>query len=235
MHHQAYGFEVVLPGERVRFIHGPTLENDSALCRVKSVERADPRSLIIRFEEPIPVGIGAGDALENADWHPSVSFCNNTVRHNRARGALFTTPEPVLVEHNRFLWSSGSAILLAGDAQGWYESGACGNVIIRRNEFDHCLTSLFQFTDAIISICPEVKQPQAQKARYHENIRIEHNVFRTHRVPLLSAVSADKVSFRHNRVIYDDNGPTLFSGEPYRLRHCGKMKLQPIALPGSRK
>ncbi len=228
MHHQAYGFELLKEGERVQFIHGPTLENNPQLTVVKSVSRPDPQTLRITLESPLPEGIGTGDALENADWHPRVTFTHNTVRHNRARGALFTTPEPVLVEHNHFDWSSGSAILLAGDAQGWYESGRCLDVTIRHNTFDHCLTSLFQFTEAIISICPEVKQPDAQKERYHRNIRIEHNRFLTHRVPLLSAISADALIFRNNEVIYDDAAPTLSEGTPYRLRHCGTVELQEV-------
>ncbi len=231
MHRQAVGFEVFEPGEQVQFIHGPTLENNPQLGRVKSATLQDARTLRLSFESPLPEGIGVGDALENADWHPSVHFVDNVVRHNRARGALFTTPKRVLVEHNRFYWSSGSAILLAGDAQGWYESGRCHEVIIRDNVFDHNLTCLFQFTDGIISICPEVKQPDRQKERYHRNILIERNTFRTHRVPLLSAISADGLIFRDNSIKYDKDGPTLFEGVPYRIRHCGEVELQEVKLP----
>ncbi len=231
MHPQAVGFEVFEPGEQVQFIHGPTLENDPQLGRVKSATLKDARTLHLCFESPLPEGIGVGDALENADWHPSVHFFDNLVRHNRARGALFTTPRRVLVEHNRFLWSSGSAILLAGDAQGWYESGRCREVIIRDNVFDHNLTCLFQFTDGIISICPEVKQPERQKVRYHRTILIARRPFHTPRVPQLSAISAAGLLFRDNSIIYDDKGPTLFEGVPYRIRHCGEVELQEIATP----
>ncbi len=234
MHRQAIGFEVVQPGERVRFIHGPTLENAPKLVRAKTVQMPDARTVRITLEAPLPEGIGVGDALENADWHPGVRFCNNTVRHNRARGALFTTPEPVLVEGNRFIWSSGSAILLAGDAQGWYESGSCRKVIIRDNLFDHNLTCRFQFTDAIISICPEVKNISAQKNRYHRGIIIEGNTFRTHRVPLLSAISAEGITFRHNTVEYDDVAAPLHDGVPYRLQHCERTRLQPITPLGKK-
>ncbi len=231
MHPQAVGFEVVQPGESVQFIHGRTLENHPQPVRVKQATLRDNRTLQLTLEAPLPPGIGAGDALENAEWHPAVTFRNNTIRHNRARGTLFTTPKPVLVEHNNFVWSSGSAILLAGDAQGWYESGRCQNVTIRHNLFDHNLSSLFQFTDAVISICPEVKQPAAQRECYHRGIRIEHNRFLTHRVPLLSAVSADGLIFRNNEVFYDDDAPTLFKGEPYRIRHCGQVELQDVESP----
>ncbi len=235
MHRQAMGFETFLPGEHVTFIRSTTLENQPGAVRIASVTKVDAEHLRLTLDAPLPEGIGAGDAVENADWHPSVTFRKNTVRHNRARGALFTTPLPVRVENNRFIWSSGSAILLAGDAQGWYESGRCLDVSITNNLFDHNLTCQFQFTDGIISICPEVKQPDRQQERYHRNIRIEGNTFRTHRVPLLSAISASDVSFRRNKVIYDNNYTPLHDGVPYRLLHCERMELQKVEAPRVRR
>ena len=221
MHGQAYGFEVFAPGETVQFIHGPTLEPDSELRKVKTVEFLDSRHIRITLDKDIPDGIKAGDAIENADWHPSVDFSHNTIRHNRARGALFTTPRPVRVIGNHFDHTHGSAILLAGDAQGWYESGACRDVLIQGNTFRHGLTGLYQFTDAIISICPEVRQPAQQKERYHRNIRIVDNHFITHRVPLLSAISADEVTFSGNTIERHDIYPTVKNGVPYIIRHSG--------------
>jgi hypothetical protein len=178
MHGQAYGFEVMEPGEQLQFIHGPTLELNPQLRKVEKVEVIDPRHVRVTLTEDIPAGIGTGDAIENADWHPSVDFSNNTVRHNRARGALFTTPKPVRVIGNHFDHTHGSAILLAGDAQGWYESGACQDVLIKDNVFRHGLTGLYQFTDALIAICPEVRKPGEQKQRYHRNVRIIGNQFK---------------------------------------------------------
>ncbi len=226
VHRQAYGFETFRAGENMRFIRSSTLENSEKTARVLAVENPDPKVLHITLDSPVPEGLGKGDAVENADWHPSVIFRNNTVRNNRARGALFTTPKPVLVEGNRFIRSSGSAILLAGDAVGWYESGACSDVVIRNNLFDHNLTAVYQFTNGIISICPQVAHPQEQKQRYHRHIRIEGNTFRTHRVPLLYAVSADDLIMQGNTVEYDDLYPALYGGTPYDIQHCGTVKLQ---------
>ena len=229
MHGQAYGFEVMEPGEQLQFIHGPTLELNPQLRKVASVEVIDPRHVRVTLTEDIPDGIGAGDAIENADWHPSVDFSNNTVRHNRARGALFTTPKPVRVIDNHFDHTHGSAILLAGDAQGWYESGACQDVLIKGNVFRHGLTGLYQFTDALIAICPEVRKPAEQKQSYHRNVHITGNQFITHRVPLLSAISADNVTFTGNKIQYRDIYPAQSEGRPYLLKEaCGGMKLQKI-------
>ena len=215
MHGQSVGFEVFRPGEKVQFIKGKTLENHPALGNVKEVVKLDETHLRITLAEPMPEDIGQGDAVENADWYPAVTFKNNTVRYNRARGCLFTTPKPVLVEGNKFIRSHGSAILLAGDAQGWYESGACRDVTIRGNLFDHNLTASYQFTEAVIAIIPEVRQLDRQQEPYHRHIVIEGNTFRTHRVPLLFVRSGDEITWRNNKVSYDDKFPARRNGEPF--------------------
>ena len=226
MHSQAVGFEVFEKGESVQFIKGTTLENTSELGKVDSVQKLDEEHLRITFEAPLPAGVGEGDALENADWYPSVNFIGCTVQHNRARGTLFTTPKPVLVKDCKFIGSSGSAILLAGDAQGWYDSGRCLDVKIINNFFDHNLIQRYQFTDGIISIYPMVKKPEQQTVRYHQNILIEGNTFLTHRVPLIYAISADGIIFRNNDVQFDDLHAPMHDKKPYVLKHCGKTDLQ---------
>ena len=227
-HVQAIGFETFLPGEKVQFIKGKTLENHTQPGKVVSVEKIDERRLRIVLEDPMPEDISEGDAIENGDWYPAVNFIGCTVRHNRARGSLFTTPKPVLVKDCNFVASHGSAILLAGDAQGWYESGRCLDVRIINNLFDHNLTARYQFTEAIISIYPEVKEPEKQTERYHRNILIEGNTFLTHHVPLIYAISADNLIFRNNVVKYDNKYPGINSGKTYILKHCGKTDLQKL-------
>ena len=228
MHGQAIGFEVFEPGEQVQFIKGATLENTPELGKVKRVKKLDEEYLRITFESPLPAGISEGDALENADWYPSVNFIGCTVQHNRARGTLFTTPKPVLVKDCKFIGSSGSAILLAGDAQGWYESGRCLDVKIINNLFDHNLIQRYQFTEGIISIYPMVNKPENQQVRYHKNVLIEGNTFLTHRVPLIYAISADGIIFRNNTVKFDDKHAPMHDKKPYVLKHCGKTELQPL-------
>ena len=224
MHRQAVGFEVFLPGEKIRFINGPTLE-PGGTATVKTAVKKNSAEMVITVEEPLPSSVRAGDAVENADFYPSVVFRNNIVRNNRARGSLFTAPERVLVEGNLFDHSSGSAILLAGDAQGWYESGACHEVVIRKNTFINNLTSRYQFTNAIISIYPEVKQLDRQRDYYHRNVLIENNVFKTFDVPLLFAISTDNLKFINNKVIYNDE----FKGwgqKPFQFRRCANILIK---------
>ncbi len=224
MHGQAVGFEVFEPGETLRLIAGKTLENGKT-AKIKSVRKTDREHLVITLEKPLPPEVKAGDAVENADWYPSVIFRNNTVRNNRARGSLFTTPESVLVENNLFDHSSGSAILLAGDAQGWYESGRCRKVVIRNNKFVHNLTSRYQFTEAVISIYPEVKNLGGQQAYYHSNVSITNNVFVTQNVPLLFAVSTENILFARNKIQYD-NAYSGWNAKPFIFRRCRNVVLR---------
>jgi hypothetical protein len=130
------------------------------------------------------------------------------------------------VEGNTFDHSSGSAILLAGDANGWYESGACDGVVIRKNIFRDNLTSRYQFTNALISVCPTA--PAIGKPEgffYHRNVRIEDNVFETFDVPLVSAVSTDGVLFRNNTVRYNKNYPG-WEKPPFDFRHCANVRIE---------
>jgi hypothetical protein len=218
MHGQSIGFEIARPGENLRFIKAKTL-TDGETRKVATARRTSETEITFTFDSPLPEDVVVGDALENPDWQPSVVFRGNTVKNNRARGSLFTTNKPVLVENNRFESVAGSAILLAGDANGWFESGACHDVLIRNNAFVNNLTSRFQFTEAIIVAYPEVPQLSAQTKRYHSAVRIEDNDFETFDVPLVYAASTDGLSFTGNRVTYNDKFNSWHK-QPFIFKGC---------------
>ena len=237
MHHQSVGFEVFRPGERLRFIDGDTLE-PGAETTVVAVERHGAEEVTLTLDAPLPEGMGVGDAVENADWQCSATFRGNIVRFNRARGTLFTTPGRVLVESNLFDRVSGCAVLLAGDAHYWFESGACRDVLIRGNVFRNCLTAYGSHGHSfgVVSICPTVHDIAAQKRRYHGNVRIEDNLFEAFDVPLLYVFSTDGLKWRRNRVVrnalYRGQGKPPFivessanvdlGGEADRLSYAGR-------------
>jgi hypothetical protein len=103
----------------------------------------------VTFEGPVPAGLKVGDALENLTWSPDVTIRGCHFASNRARGALISIPGRVLIEKNRFE-SSGSAMLIAGDANYWYESGAVTDVTIRHNTFEApCLALAGPDSDAL--------------------------------------------------------------------------------------
>lgn len=202
MHEQSVGFEVFRPYEKLRFIAGDTLETGPEFV-VADVKRLNDREILVCLDRPIPEGWGVGDAVENADYQCAAIFRQNIVRFNRARGTLFTTPKPVLVESNLFDRVTGSAILFAGDAHYWFESGACRDVTVKSNVFRNCLTCYgsHQFSNGVISFYPMIHNIDRQQTRYHGNVRIEGNVFESFDVPLLYARSVDGLVFRDNKVV----------------------------------
>ncbi len=223
VHNQAFGFETFLPGETLQFIQAKWLTPRDPR-KVKSVRRTGEDCLVITLDADVPEDLGKGDAVENADWFPSIVFRGNLVHNNRARGSLFTTPKPVLVEDNRFEDIAGSAILLAGDANGWYESGACHDVVIRKNLFKDNLTSRFQFTEGLISFYPEIPDLKGQKEYYHRNVKIEDNTFETFDVPILFGISTQGITFRGNKVTYNDKFPS-WKKPPFILNRCDQVEI----------
>jgi len=220
MHPQAVGFDVFLPGETLRFVCGRTLENGPEL-KVAAVERLSPEEVEITLDGSVPDGFGVGDAVENADWQCSVSFTGNVVRNNRARGSLFTTSGRVVVASNRFEHCTGAAVLFAGDASKWYETGACRDVAIRGNVFSNCCTAAkwHGYSRGILSFCPTVGDVGSQKEPYHRNVLVEDNVFHTFDVPLLYAFSVENLVWRNNRVFRNDDYRG-WGEPPFVIDHC---------------
>ena len=209
MHGQSYGFDWADVGDTVQFIRSGTMElweEKNVIHAIRPLRKNldDPiKEFYIEFEEPLTEEIDpdfTDVGIENLTWTPAVVFTNNLIRNNRARGALFSTPKPTRVENNIFDHTSGCAILLCGDSNGWYETGSCRDVTIRKNTFINALTSMYQFTNAVISIYPEIPNLDKQEKYFHGGIRIEDNDFITFDQPLLYAKSVEDIRFSENRI-----------------------------------
>lgn len=210
MHDQSWGFEWGRPGDDVQFVRSETMEligNQNQITAIRPYDKNEisgAREFSITFKDPIDPTINekSGFGIENLTWTPEVLFAGNTIRNNRARGTLFSTPKKTVVEDNLFDHTSGTAILLCGDCNGWFETGACRDVTIRRNRFINALTNMFQFTNAIISIYPEIPNLKDQQKYFHGGkdggIVIENNEFDAFDAPILYAKSVDGLIFRNN-------------------------------------
>ncbi|MFV0267268.1 MAG: hypothetical protein ACK5HT_09045 [Draconibacterium sp.] len=199
MESMSVGMEWARPGEQVSFI-----DNKSLLSVGKGIVAAfvpvNISDFEISFQEAIPDNIQLDFGIENSSWTPEVTIQNSYFGSCRARGILVTTPKKVVIEKNTFE-SSGSAILIAGDVNSWYESGAVTDVLIKENKFlDPCLTSNYQFSEAIISIFPEVPELRENKSPYHKNIRILQNEFHVYDYPVLFAQSVNGLTFENNHL-----------------------------------
>ena len=254
MHGQAWGFDWGYVGDEVQFVRSNTMElvsrekNEIFVTKIENISIADQQSslgenvpgyshgakeFVIRFTDALPAEISEADGygIENLTWTPEVYFAGNTIRNNRARGTLFSTPKRTVVEDNLFDHTSGTAILLCGDCNGWYETGACRDVTIRRNRFVNALTCMFQFTNAVISIYPEIPNLNAQKAYFHGGkknaIRIVNNEFETFDHPLLYAKSVDGLLWKDNTVRHnEDYAPFHWNNSSVLLERASNVKIE---------
>lgn len=222
IHSQSWGFEWGRPGDKVQFVKSATMElagSSNEIAEIVPFGQEDidgARFFRIKFTNPVEKEISnkEGYGIENLEWTPEVLFAHNTIRNNRARGSLFSTPRKTVVEKNLFDHTSGTAILLCGDCNGWYETGACRDVLIKGNTFINSLTNMFQFTNAVISIYPEIPNLKDQVKYFHGGtdaggIVIEDNLFETFDAPLLYAKSVEKLVFKNNKIRHNQEFPAF--------------------------
>ncbi len=252
-HYQAWGFAWGDVGDSVCFIKAMTMEMLEERNVIKNI-RCQPatdngqqgssisfntnnskgaKEFIITFEKALPEELTKEEAfgIENLSWSPEVIFRHNVVRNNRARGALFSSPLRTICENNIFDHTSGTAILLCGDCNGWYEAGAVRNLTIRKNTFINALTNMFQFTNAVISIYPEIPNLEEQTRYFHggksDAIVIEKNHFITFDKPLLYAKSVDGLIFRKNKVTRNQDYKAFhWNQEEILLEKCNHIKIE---------
>jgi hypothetical protein len=121
------------PGDEIWFVN-PKLCQRSEPRIIKSkepiMEDGKSAGTKVTFTKPLPKGVQAGDYMENKTWNPSVEIRNcKILKNHRARGILVTTPEKVIIENNYFR-TAGTAILIEGDMDTWFESGSNTDVTI---------------------------------------------------------------------------------------------------------
>lgn len=118
-----------------------TTGSRGARNRIERIVRKSSKRLVVALREPLDKTFREDDFIENASWYANVSIHDCYFgRANRARGILLTTPGKVVVHNNRFM-TAGTAILIEGDTDYWFESGAVCDMDIHDNLFENCGTS----------------------------------------------------------------------------------------------
>ena len=235
-HSETSGFQWGVPGDTVQFNRADTMEIYDGTYTITEITPVDAPTpfgasrFLITVDRDLPEYInGENCGIENVSETPSVVYRNNVIRNNRARGGLFSSSKPILIEGNRFDHVSGTALLFCGDCSGWYESGPCREVVVRNNQFIDCMGSLYQFCRGIISIYPEIPNLPAQKKYYYggtENAFVfEHNTFETFDKPILYVRSADGVTFRHNLIIHNTDYPPISADPAFILDKANRVRI----------
>lgn len=199
MHHQTYGIQAFWPGDEVSFVSVASLQT-KAPAVVKEVKRLNDYEVLLTLEEAVPSCVKPlEDVVENLTWTPEVEIRGCRFTHTSTRGTLVSTPRKVVIEDNDYIRTGMSAILISGDANGWYESGAVKDVLIRNNRFIGC-TRNGGHHGAVISIEPTNKVDDPQHP-VHSGIKIVGNRFETWGNDPVYAYSAGDVLMEDNEII----------------------------------
>ncbi|OZB94404.1 right-handed parallel beta-helix repeat-containing protein [Paenibacillus sp. XY044] len=194
MHPQTYGFRAFFPGDEIAFVNAHSLAS-YAFGRIAAAEMLDPREFLLTLEQPAPTGLGEHDVIENVTWMPEVVIERNHFARIPTRGILASSPRKTVIQGNRFERMNMSAILVAADANSWYESGAVADLCITNNQFIDCGGE----EHPVIRIAPENEQSNSD-VPVHRNIRIEDNRFRAAHAMLLSVRSTEGLAFCRNEI-----------------------------------
>lgn len=186
----------------------------------------------LSFAKKLPKNVNEGDFMECKTWTAGLELRNcRILKLHRARGILVTTPKNVIIENNYFS-TAGTAILIDGDLNYWYESGATKNIRIRNNVFDNCLTSgnkngtRAEWGEAVISITPSHSPQTVDTEPYHHNINISNNIFKVFDAPLVRAVSTRGLRFTNNEIIKTyDYKPYTWQKSAFLLDGCRDVEI----------
>jgi hypothetical protein len=224
MHGQSFGFAAFFPGDEIDLVNSRTLAVHGS-GKIEEVEEIDPRELLLTLSDPVPDSALAGDVVENATWTPEVDVRGNRFARIPTRGLLLTTRRKAVIEDNLFERTAMSGILIANDAQSWYESGRVADVRIRGNRFIEC-------GEPVIGILPENEEADADRP-VHANISIESNVFEIRGGIVLQARSASGIRFCGNRLIdASDAKGGISPSSPVRLTACSEVVAEENYLNG---
>lgn len=231
MHGQSYGFNAFFEEDQVAFVNAKSmLRIDSAT--VKQVERLSDRELQLVLDKELPSECVLGqDCLENITWTPELEVRHCSFSRTSTRGLLVTTPRKVVVDNNVFRKTGMSAILIEGDAEGWFESGPVKDVTISNNTFIDCA---YQGGpgNAVIALHPSNTQLDASKP-VHQNVKIVGNKFYVFDYPILYAKSTDHLVFEDNEIIRTTQmSPTSGNKVGILLNACRNVRIQNNSLKG---
>jgi hypothetical protein len=172
MQPQTYGMAAFQPGDEIVVIdHASLRERPGTRRTVRSIERRTDKEWLLTLDGSAPE-FETDDVVDNVTWYPNVTIRDCITELTSCRGFLITTRGKVVIENNTFIRTHMAAILVEGDAEGWFESGPIRDMTIRGNRFIEC----GQNGSPALWINPHNSRAEPGQP-VHENIRIEDNLF----------------------------------------------------------
>ena len=218
-----YGMDFIRPGMNMEIVNHKTMMT-YAYRTVKEVRSINSEFAEITFTEDLPEEIQIKDAIACDDQYPDVLIKGCHFANNRARGLLIGSRGEVIIEDNYF-HVPGAAVLFEGDGSYWYEQSGVRNVQIRNNMFDNCLYGCKTWGDAHIAYNSRIAEQE--NSRYHKNIVVEGNTFRTFDPRILYLCCFDGITFRNNKI--EQSTDYEFGRdvkEPFVIKHCDNVSIE---------
>lgn len=218
-----YGFDFIRPGMELEIVNHRTMMTYDTL-KVKEVTRYNDDYSLVTFTGPVPECFEINDALADSQANTAEVLIKDCyIGNNRARGILIGSKGKVVIEDNTF-HAPGTAILFEGDGNYWFEQSGVKDVIIRNNLFDNCLYGSSTWGNA--NICVGSGIPEHEGSRYHSNILIEGNTFRTFDPRILNFYCVDGVTYRGNKVEMSSDYVYGRSGEAFTMNECDNVNIE---------
>ena len=191
-HPQTWGFDPFSDGDEIEFI-----DPKSLLC----VDRATVISSKLIADNEIEIVIDKDISssyenyvIEDVTKCPELEYTGNTISNIVTRGILYTSRGKCIIRDNRFVNTGMSALLFSDDAESWFESGMCKDVLIENNIFEETGKNA-------VLILPENK---IYKGPVHSNVRILNNEFRRFEGDCIYAKATDSISISGNKINGDN-------------------------------
>ncbi|MDW5288088.1 right-handed parallel beta-helix repeat-containing protein [Formosa sp. PL04] len=206
-HFQQQGFEIGKPNDNMGFLRLNNSFFPFGEATLKEIKIINSRYMLVTFNEKLPADLQVGDLIENLDAYPELLVENCTIRNNRARGLLLSTPKKTVVRNN-FFHTEMEAILIPVESGHWYESGNGANITIEDNTFQDCQHS--GFNRGVIRF---VTDDDNENIAFN-NITIKDNIFSQFDNLILEISNTKGLLFSNNTITNSGTFPQLNPQNP---------------------
>jgi hypothetical protein len=218
MHYQQNGFDFGSKGDEVRFVSRTDLlpiQNNV----ISEVHKISEETYEVTLMNELAPEVSVFSAVENTTYMAALKMVNCTVKQNRARSILISTPKKVEVLDNYFS-SMMAGIRICGDANYWFESGPVEDVIIRGNTFEDLAIGGHN-PQAILQIDPIIGKKYRNNGYFHRNILFEENTIKAFDPLIIYALSVDGLTIRNNTIIKTNAYHEIFSElSQFDIQNC---------------
>ncbi|MFG0286540.1 MAG: sulfatase-like hydrolase/transferase [Rhodopirellula sp. JB044] len=216
-HFQQWGITFAEPGDRVALLSRKNILPFSETT-VEDVEVLNEHRFVMTLAK-VPDMLPEGPlSVENLTWYPDLVMRDNIIRENRARSVLVTTKGKVLIENNYFS-SQMHGILIEGDNNKWYESGAVEDVTIRNNVFENIGYEATERYPLVASPLYTSDQHWGD-GYYHCNIKFTGNTLKSFNGLIANARSVQGLEISNNKILFSEDYPAVDVGEAVVLEYC---------------